>query len=80
MQIEVHDINAKIAGARDANQRVHVGAVHVDKAAFVMHDAADFADVLFENANSVGVGDHQARDIIRHRLRQRFEIDHAAIV
>ena len=32
VQIEVHDVDAEIARTRDAHQRVHVGAVHVEHA------------------------------------------------
>ena len=80
MQVEVHDVDAEIARARDANESVHVGAVHIDEAAFVVHDAADFANVLFEDADGVGVGDHETSHIVGHGLVEGFEVDHAAFV
>ena len=80
MQIEVHDVDAEIAGARDAHQRVHVGAVHVNLRAFGVQDFRDARDVLFEYAERVGIGDHQRGDVFIHRARERFHIHHAALV
>ena len=80
MQVEVHDVDAEIAGACDADERVHIGAVHVDEAAFVVHDAADLANVFFEDADGVGVGDHETGHIVGHGLREGFEINHATFV
>jgi hypothetical protein len=33
MEIQVHHVDAEISGSRDTDQRIHVGAVHVDKSA-----------------------------------------------
>ena len=77
MQVEVHDVDAEIARVRNADERIHVGAVHVDEAASVVHDAADFANVFFEDADGVGVGDHETRSIAGHGFVEGFEIDHA---
>ena len=38
MQVEVHDVDAEIAGAGDAEDRVEVGAVVVDEPAGVVDD------------------------------------------
>ena len=43
VQIQVHDIDAEIAGPRNAHQRIHVGAIHVHQRAFVMQDAGRFS-------------------------------------
>src|SRR3712207_8962965 len=34
VQVEVHDVDAEIPGARDTDERVHVRAVHVEHGAF----------------------------------------------
>src|SRR5258707_8713006 len=36
MQVEVHDINTKVAGTCLAHERVHVGSIHVEQAALLM--------------------------------------------
>ena len=80
VQVQVHHVDAEVAGARDADQRVHVGAVHVDQRAFGVQDFGDARDVFFEHAERVGIGDHQRGDIFVDGARERFDIHHAAIV
>ena len=43
MQVEVADVGADVAGAAEADLRVHVGAVHVHLAAVLVDDRADLA-------------------------------------
>ena len=43
VQVQVHHVDAEIAGPRDADQRVHVGAVHVDQRALRVQDLGDLA-------------------------------------
>ncbi len=57
------DVGAEVAGAAEADLRVHVGAVHVDLAAVLVHDVADAADLLLEHAVRRGIGDHQRGQI-----------------
>ena len=45
VQVQVHDVHAEIAGPRDAHQRVHVGAVHVEQRAVRVEHLGDFRDV-----------------------------------
>ena len=68
VQIEMADIGAVIAGARQADLRVEIGAVEIDLAAMAMHDVADLADLLLEHAMGRGIGDHDRRQ----RFRMRF--------
>ena len=77
MQIQVHDIDAEVAGARLAHQRVHVGAVHVEQTAFGVHDLGNFVDLLLEDAQRVRVGEHERRDIFIHLRGQRSYVHHA---
>ena len=41
MQVEVADVGADVARPAEAHLGVHVGAVHVDLAAVLVHDPAD---------------------------------------
>ncbi len=50
VQVEVADVGADIARAAEADLRVHVGAVHVDLPAMLVHDAADLPDAGLEDA------------------------------
>ena len=59
MRVEVHHVGAEIAGPRDAQNGVHVGAVEIDQSAGVVHQLGDVADLPVEHAQRVGVGDHE---------------------
>src|ERR1700674_2959189 len=65
VQIEMADIGAVIAGPRQPDLRIHVGAVEIDLAAMAMHDVADLADMLLEHAMGRGVGDHDSGELVR---------------
>ena len=43
VQVQVADVGADVARAREADHRVHVRAVDVDLAAVLVHDRADLA-------------------------------------
>ena len=78
MQIQVHEIDTEISGANFAYQGIHVGAVHVDQAAFGMHNVGDFVDLLLKDAQCIGIGEHQSSDILIHLRFQHAGIDDAA--
>ena len=69
MQVQVANVRAHVAGATQTDQRVHVGAVHVNLSAVAMDDVADFLDVLLEHAVSGRVRDHQRGEALRMKLR-----------
>ncbi len=71
MQVQVHDVHAEVARPRPAHQRVHVRAVAVDQAALLVDDAGRRADLVLEHPERVRVGEHQRRDVGRHRLGER---------
>ena len=77
VQVEMHDIGAEIARPRDADQRVHVGAVHVELRALRVQDFRDARDLLFEDAERVGIGEHQRGDIFIDGAGQLVDIHHA---
>ncbi len=76
VQVQMADIRADVARAGKANHRIHVGAVQIDLATVLMHDLADFADVLLEHAVRRGIGDHAAGEGVRILLRFGAEIVH----
>ena len=79
VQIEVHHVDAEIAGPRDADQRIHVGAVHVQHGALLVQDFGHADDVVLEDAERVRVGHHEGGDVAGHQLFQRAEIDAAGL-
>ncbi len=80
MQVEVHHIDAHIAGAQDAQQGVHVGAIAIDQPAAIVDSLDDMLKVLIEEPQRVGVGQHQADDgIVALRLECR-QVHVAALI
>ena len=77
VQVDVAGVKAHVAGAGNAEQRVQIGAVHVDEAADVVHELRDFGDARFEQADRVGIGDHQRGDVGVEHLLQAFHINEA---
>ncbi len=77
MQVQVHDVGAEVAGPDLADQRVHVGAVHIDQRALGVQHVGDLVDLLLEDAQRIGVGQHQRGDVFVHLRFQRGDVDHA---
>ncbi len=77
VQVEVHDVEAHVARAADAHDRVQVGAVVVEGRAGVVDDARDLLDVRVEEAERVGVGEHEAGDPVVGLAPQVLEVDPA---
>ena len=50
VEIEMADIGANVRRPAQADHRVHVGPIHVDLPAVLVHDIADLDDRLLENA------------------------------
>src|SRR5581483_5354387 len=48
VKVQVDYVNAHITWPRDANQSVHICAVHINQAAGVVHDRTDFLNVFFK--------------------------------
>src|SRR3979411_1324956 len=71
VQIEMADIGAVIAGPRQPDLRIHVGAIEIDLSAMAMHDLANLAYVLLEHAMGRGIGDHHSGEILAVLLSLR---------
>ena len=63
VQVEVQYVNSKHPRRRPANQRIKVGAVHVEQGAAVVDLADDFFDLALEHAESTWQGQHEGRDV-----------------
>ena len=77
MQIDVHRINAEIAGPHPADNRVEVRAVAINESARRMHGIGDPFHVRFEQAAGIGIGDHHTGHIRPQPRFQRCQIDPA---
>ncbi len=66
VQVEVQHVHAQGPHVDDAHHGVHVGPVAVDQPALGVHDGGDLADVLLEQPQGVGVGDHDAGGVGVH--------------
>ena len=56
-------VDAHVAGSSDSNQRIHVGAIHVDKSAGVVDDLTDLLDVPLKEPERVGVREHEPGNV-----------------
>lgn len=77
MQVDVHRIDAEVAGAHLADDRVEVGAVAIDKGAGRVDGVADQLHFGFEKTAGVRIGDHHRRDVRPQPCLQRLEVDTA---
>ena len=74
VQIQVANIRADIAWARDANLRIHVGAVHIDEPAVGVNDVTQFANAIFEHAVRTWVRHHAGREILSVKFRLHLQV------
>ena len=59
MQIDMHDINAKICRFYNTQQCVEIGAVHINQSAVFMRDVANFTDTFFEYTMRTWISYHR---------------------
>ena len=71
-------VKAHVAGPDLAHDGVEVGPVVVAQAAGVVDDLGDLQDVGVEQAQGVGIGEHQAGGVRAGGLAQGFQV-HAAL-
>ena len=56
VQIELHGVDAEIAGSGLAHNGIHVGTVAEDEAALVVDNVRHLFDVFFEQSQGIGIG------------------------
>ena len=78
VEVQVDHVKAHVAGTDHAHDRVEVGAVVVALTAGLVDDPGDLQNVLVEDAQGVGVGEHQTRRVAARRSPQGFHV-HAAV-
>ena len=83
VQVQVRDVAAEVAEAREAEQGVEVGAVDVHLAAGVVHGLGDLEHVVLVDAVRRRVGDHERGErlgVQRDLRAQVVEVDVAGLV
>src|SRR5262249_20655402 len=78
VDVVVHHVGAEVARTGDAQDRVHVGAVEIDQSAAAVDQLRDRRDLPLEQAERVGVGNHEGRGALVELGAQVVEIDQAA--
>ena len=76
----MHRVDAEVARAHLADDRVEIGAVAIDEGARRMDRVADRLHVGLEQPAGVRVGDHHRGDVGAEARLQRFEVDAAGRV
>ena len=79
MQIDVHSVDAQVAGPHLADDGVEVGAVAVEVAAGLVQGVRDLDDVPLEQAAGIGVGQHDRGDVRPQTILEGRKI-HAAVI
>src|SRR6185369_17300670 len=75
MEIQMNYVDAHIAGASNADERIHIGAIHVNQTTGVMNDAANLLNVLLKQSECVWIGQHQSGDVaVGAQLAQMIQI------
>ena len=77
MQVDVHGVDAEVAGAHLADDGVEVGAVGVEVGTRRVHGLGDGHHVALEQPAGVGVGEHDGGDLGRQPLPHLLRIDRA---
>ena len=78
VDVEVHDVEAGLAGLEPAEDGVEVGAVHVGQGARRVDRVEQLADARLEQAERGRVGDHHRGRPRAERGPERVEV-HAAV-
>jgi len=78
VQVDVHDVEAHVARARDATDRVQVRAVVVHECAGAVEDLLDLLDVLVEEPERRRIREHERRRVLVDLRAQVLDVDVAA--
>ena len=77
VDVEVHDVEAGLAGLEPAQDGVEVRAVHVGERAGLVDRVEQLADPRLEQAERRGVRDHHGRGARPERRPERVDVDAA---
>ena len=63
VEVDVHGIDTEVSGANAANNGVEIRAVAIEIAARIVNQVCDLADIRFEQAARVWIGQHDAGNV-----------------
>ncbi len=63
VEIDMHRVDAEIAGSRLAHDRVEIRPIAIKIGPGLMHQSGDFDDILLEQPTGVGIGQHDRSDV-----------------
>src|SRR5262249_54181172 len=75
VKINMQDIHSKVPGPCDSHHGVQIRAVHINQRTTRMQKFRNLGNVTFENAQRIGVRDHDCRDIVVHELSEAVEVN-----
>ena len=74
VQIHVADVGADVAGTRQPDESVQIGAVEIDLTAMLMDDGADVLRAFLEHAVRRRIGEHQRGQTVGILIGLRLEV------
>ena len=74
MQVQVAHIGPDISRTGQSHLGVHIGPVHINLSAVLMHHIDDLQDVVFKNPVGGRVGDHDGSKVTAVDLSQFFKV------
>ena len=74
MQVQMNTVKAHVARTCPAYDGIQIGSVIVAKAARLMDNLCDFADIGIKNTQRIRICQHQPGSILTDSLFQRFQI------
>ena len=79
VQVQVAHVTAKLSRRGHTHQGVHVGAVHIDAPAVLVHQFAKLLDLRLEHAMGAGVGDHHRGQVGAVLLTLGLQVGHVHV-
>ena len=79
VQIDVHHIEAHIAGTAYAEHRVEVGSIVIHQTATFVHQFGYFGYFFLKQAEGVGVGHHHSGNVVAEQWLERLYVHKAVL-
>ena len=74
VEIQMANIGSEIAGAAEADLRIHIRTVHVNLTTSGVDEIANIADTFLENSVGRGIGDHHGGEFVAVEVGLRAEV------
>ena len=74
VQVDVHHVEAHVAGTAFAEQRIEVRTVVVHQAACLVHHLGNLQNTRLEDAQRIGIGHHHGSDLASHLAEELTQV------